>query len=118
MLDEDLINFALRIPTDKKIRSEKNITKYILRKLASKYLPYDIAWRAKEKFWEGSGITDKLTEKIESLISDEEFEENKVLEKGFQLRNKEEFYYYKVFREFFPDINISDVLSFTTDFSG
>ncbi len=117
MLDEDLINFALRIPTDKKIRSEKNITKYILRKLASKYLPYDIAWRAKEKFWEGSGITDKLTEKIESLISDEEFEDNKVLEKGFQLRNKEEFYYYKVFREYFPDINISDVLSFTTDFS-
>jgi asparagine synthase (glutamine-hydrolysing) len=116
MLDEELIHFALKIPTDKKVRSEKNITKYILRKLASKYLPYDIAWRTKEKFWEGSGITDKLTEKIESLVDDKEFEENRILEKGFTLRNKEEYYYYKIFKGFFPNIEISDVLSFTKDF--
>jgi asparagine synthase (glutamine-hydrolysing) len=117
MLDEELIDFALKIPTDKKVRSEKNITKYILRKLAAKYLPDDIAWRIKEKFWEGSGITDRLTEKIESFISDEEFAENRVLEKGFRLRNKEELYYYKIFREYFPDIEIDDVLSFTKDFN-
>ncbi|MFO7929422.1 MAG: asparagine synthase-related protein [Candidatus Humimicrobiaceae bacterium] len=116
MLDENLINFAMTIPTSKKIKRNENISKYVLRRVAEKYLPDDIAWRAKEKFWEGSGIQDTLTEKIEENISDSEFSQNRKLENGFVLRNKEEMYYYKIFRKFFPNVNIDHILSFTGDF--
>lgn len=39
----------MRIPTDKKIKKDKNISKYILRKVASNYLPDSIAWRENEE---------------------------------------------------------------------
>ncbi|MGM0366228.1 MAG: asparagine synthase-related protein [Actinomycetota bacterium] len=117
MLDENLIDFAMTIPTEEKIKKAENISKYILRKVAEKYLPKEIAWRAKEKFWEGSGILDTLTEKIEDNIDDSEFEKNRKLDNGFVLRNKEEMYFYNIFRKFFGDLDINSVLSFTGDFS-
>ncbi len=117
MLDENLINFALTIPTEEKIKKQNNISKYILRKVAEKYLPHEIAWRGKEKFWEGSGILDTLTKKIEYNIGDHEFENNRKLDNGFILRNKEEMYFYNIFRDFFGDLDIGSILSFTLDFN-
>ena len=117
MLDEDLLEFALQIPTEYKVNYDKKITKYILRIMASKYLPDFIVWRPKDKFWEGSGIYDRLQKRIVQLISDKEYENNKTLIDGFVLRNKEELYYYKIFREYFPHINYNNFLSFTENFS-
>ena len=62
MLDENLLNYVLKIPPKNKVRT--NTGKYILRKVASKYLPDNIAWRDKEKFWEGSGIEDTLEKRL------------------------------------------------------
>jgi asparagine synthase (glutamine-hydrolysing) len=105
------------IPAELKIDKKKKATKNILRKVAEKYLPADIVWRTKDKFWEGSGIYDKLKIKIDSIISDKEFDKNSLLKNGFRLRNKEEYYYYKIFTGFFPDIDYSKLLSFTEDFN-
>lgn len=116
-LDEQLISYSLMIPAELKIDKKKKATKNILRKVAEKYLPADIVWRTKDKFWEGSGIYDKLKIKIDSIISDKEFDKNSLLKNGFRLRNKEEYYYYKIFTGFFPDIDYSKLLSFTEDFN-
>ncbi len=115
LLDENLLNYVLRIPPGDKVRKDKNTGKYILRKIAARYLPADIAWRDKDKFWEGSGIEDTLEKKIDHIISDKEFTES-ASPGGNILRNKEEAYYYRVFREHFPDVDINNFLSFTQDF--
>ncbi len=117
MLDEILMEYVLRIPPELKLNYDKQLTKDILRKVAEKYLPASIVWRPKDKFWEGSGILNTLTEKIDIEVSENEYENNKSLENGFILRNKEEYYYYKVFREFFADVDFYDFLSFTRNFN-
>jgi len=114
-LDENLLNYVLKIPPKNKVRT--NTGKYILRKIASKYLPDDIAWRDKDKFWEGSGIEDTLEKKINTIITDKEFSDNKESPDSPNLRNKEEAYYYKVFNDYYSDIDIDNILSFTQDFN-
>jgi asparagine synthase (glutamine-hydrolysing) len=117
ILDESLLNFVLRIHPKNKVRKDKNISKYILRKVASKYLPESITWREKDKFWEGSGISDTLEKKIDTMIADDEFKKIRDLMGSFRLRNKEEAYYYEIFRNYYSDVDISNILSFTQDFN-
>jgi len=117
MLDENLLDYVLKIPSKNKVRKDKNTGKYILRQVAAKYLPYDIAWRSKDKFWEGAGIEDTLEKKINAIIPDKEFLDNVESSDGPTLRNKEEAYYYRVFKDYYPDVNIGDILSFTQDFN-
>jgi asparagine synthase (glutamine-hydrolysing) len=116
ILDESLLDFVLKIHPENKIRKDKNISKYILRKVASNYLPESITWRGKDKFWEGSGISDILDKKIGTMITDDEFIKRRDLIGAFRLRNKEEAYYYEIFRNYYSDININNILSFTKDF--
>ena len=117
MLDENLLNYVLKIPPKNKVPEDRNTGKYILRKVASKYLPDKIAWRDKAKFWEGSGIEDTVEEMINTIITDKEFSDNNSSPDGPVLRNKEEVYYYKVFKEYYSDIDIDNILSFTQDFN-
>lgn len=117
ILDESLLNFVLRIHPKDKVRRDKNISKYILRKVASKYLPESITWRKKDKFWEGSGISDTLGKKIDTMIADDEFIKRRNLMDAFRLRNKEEAYYYEIFRNYYSNVDINNILSFTRDFN-
>jgi len=117
MLDENLLDYVLKIPPKNKVRKDKNTGKYILRKVAAKYLPDNIAWRSKDKFWEGAGIDDTLEKKINTIITDEEFSDNIESSDGPTLRNKEEAYYYRIFKDYYPDVNIENILSFTQDFN-
>ncbi|MCJ7690031.1 MAG: asparagine synthase-related protein, partial [Clostridiaceae bacterium] len=116
-LDENLLDYVLKIPPRNKVRKNINTGKYILRKVASKYLPDVIAWRDKEKFWEGSGIEDTLEKKINTIITDKEFSDDRRSPDSPNLRNKEEAYYYKVFKDYYSDIDIDNILSFTQDFN-
>lgn len=116
-LDEELLEFSLCIPPKYKISHKKKSTKHILRLMASRYLPDSIVWRPKDKFWEGSGILNCLKEKIDKEIPDNEFTNRKTLKDGFTMRNKEEYYYYKIFQDFFPGINYNNFLSFTENFN-
>ena len=65
LLDESLMEYVLRIPPELKLDYERNLTKNILRKVASNYLPDSIVYRPKDKFWEGSGINDSLASRID-----------------------------------------------------
>ena len=117
MLDEDLVEYALMIPPDEKLDYDKCLTKIVLRKLAEKSLPYDIAWRPKDKFWEGSGIYNIIGKKIDKIITDSDYLRNRKINDNFILRNKEELYYYRIFRSFYPEVDYNNFLSFTKVFN-
>ncbi len=62
-LDTDLVDLALRMPVDLKLRSTGDgelVEKYILRLVAEPLLPAEIVWRGKQQFDEGSGTVDAL----------------------------------------------------------
>lgn len=99
-LDREVVDFALRIPPEYKIRRRgRPVEKWILRVTLDGLLPEEIVWRPKSKFWEGSGIGDLLAAHAEDAISDSEFEREHTLPGGLQLHTKEELFYYRIFRE-------------------
>ena len=64
-LDKELVEFSTKLPVDLKLN--KNETKYILKKVAERYLPLDIIYRPKTGF--GAPIRKWITEDMESLIN-------------------------------------------------
>ena len=68
-LDNDLVDFSYRIPPELKLKN--NVTKYILKKVAERYLPMEVIYRSKAGFgapvrkW----ITEDLSELVESRLS-------------------------------------------------
>ncbi len=102
-LNKKFMEFALSIPPDLKLKREKNKIwgKWILRKVFEDCLPEDIIWRKKMPIESGSGFN-KLRRIISSKISEKEFRET--LKLPIRFRNKEHFYYYKIYRNVIGDI--------------
>ena len=75
-MDKEIIDFALQIPVDLKIRryNGKVCGKWILRKAFEDILPKELIWQDKRPLEYGSGMH-RLREIISSEISDDEFEE-------------------------------------------
>ena len=73
-LDNDLVDFSYKIPPELKLKN--NVTKYILKKVAERYLPMEVIYRSKAGFgapvrkW----ITEDLAELVESRLSRENIE--------------------------------------------
>ena len=103
-LDKEFMDFSCGIDHALKIREENGKTrgKWILRKAFEGVLPQEILWQTKRPLEYGSGMTE-LRKVIESMISDEEFEEGK---KKYPIKfwNKEHFYYYRIYREVVGEI--------------
>ncbi|MDZ7691006.1 MAG: asparagine synthase C-terminal domain-containing protein [Balneolaceae bacterium] len=64
-LDKELVSFAGKIPTKYKLRG--NETKYILKKVAEKYLPHDVIYRSKTGF--GAPIRDWLKNDLKPFVN-------------------------------------------------
>lgn len=111
-LDLNLVDFALRIPDSMKY-GPLGQEKWILRKAFSHLLPREIVSRKKKKFSIGAGSFDLIAQVAEEKISDEEFEKNRVTEAGHKLKSKEEFLYYKIFHEFFPQRAAEEAVEFS-----
>lgn len=97
--DPDVVDFALRIPPEFKLRD--GVEKWILRQALVGLLPDSVLWRTKAKFWEGAGVQEVLAQHAESVVSDRDFRQERVLPNGWRLNSKEELFYYRVFREHF-----------------
>lgn len=98
-IDKNIIDFALQLPADLKIRkyNGKVWGKWILRKAFEELLPAKIIWQDKRPLESGSGMT-KIRETISSKVCDEEFEKvNK--SSSIKFINKEHFYYYKIYKK-------------------
>lgn len=101
-LDVELVKLAFRISPRLKMYGRRKVEKWILRKTAERYLPHSIIWRGKEKFAIGTGIADVLKQLAEERVSPAEFRRERYLSNGFEIKSREEYYYYKLFRRFFP----------------
>ncbi|MFV9646536.1 MAG: asparagine synthase C-terminal domain-containing protein [Desulfobacterales bacterium] len=103
-LDKEFMDFSRGIDVDLKIRRENGQTwgKWILRKAFEDVMPQEILWQSKRPLEVGSGMT-KLRNIIESRVTDEEFEAGK---RSFPIkfRNKEHFYYYRIYRDVVGEI--------------
>ena len=66
-LDHIFFEYASGIKIN--LRNKSGILKYILRKMSEKYLPHEIAWRPKEQFTVGTGLTQYITNWISSIPS-------------------------------------------------
>jgi asparagine synthase (glutamine-hydrolysing) len=101
-----VVDFALRIPVDFKLRDD--IEKWIVRRAMTDLLPDGVLYRTKSKFWEGAGVGDLLARYAEDRISTRDFESERVLANGWRLRTKEELMYYRIFREQFGELDNLD----------
>jgi len=115
IMDNEVAEFAYGLPVEWKIYEEggKKIEKWILRKAFEDDLPEEIVWRKKAKFFKGAGSADILKQFAEQRISDEEFEREKQIDDDFVLRSKEELYYYRIFKEYFPHKSILETIGRT-----
>lgn len=67
-------------------------------------LPKKVLWRTKAKFWQGAGIGDLLSQHAEEKITDWDFQREKTLSNGWTLNSKEELMYYRIFKEYFGEL--------------
>ena len=102
-LDVDVIDLAFKINTDLKV---KESAKWVLRKVAEKYLPEQIVWRIKEKFAIGTGIGQFLQKYAENNITEAEIEEE-FKDSGINFASKEELLYWRYFKNHY---NRSDII--------
>jgi len=121
-LDVALVDLAMKIPAELKIReSEKvgdRIEKWILRKAFEDtgYLPDEILWRYKVQYTQGAGC-ESLGEKMaEREMSDDEYERIRAENPHAVINSKEAAYYYKVFRHFHPQDSILGSIGIWTGF--
>lgn len=103
-LDREVIDWAMRLPIELKIPREGEMEKQVLREAFAGWLPDELLWRVKAQFGDGSGARDALSDEVAADIADAEFE----AERGAvdpPLRTKEELAYYRVWREWLPDVD-------------
>jgi asparagine synthase (glutamine-hydrolysing) len=101
-LDPRFKKFAMGLPPYLKVQKEKGKVwgKWILRKAFENLLPQEIVWRVKTPIEHGSG-TSILPRYFDSIIHGAEFEEKKskyLTEDGVTLRDKEQLFYYEIYR--------------------
>ncbi len=114
-LDKKLVKYTLRIPPTLLESGAKRQEKHLLRETFKNYLPASVFKRPKMKFSIGAGSSNQLFEESNKRITDKEFESNKKLSDGSLLRSKEEYYYYKVFKDIFGDTIPLDLIGRTVD---
>ena len=127
-LTPELVEFALTIPPELKLKwdnsrkEEHPVEKWILRWTFSDYLPEDIVWRDKQMFGEGSGSIDlcqalnrqgKIDVYGETIelpddlsgegVYGEDIRQQFLEEEGVLVRSQEEYFYYLIFKRFYPE---------------
>ena len=108
-LDPQVLDLALEIPSDLKLRpGNPPIEKWVLRKCIEDVLPGSIVWRRKAKFWEGAGVQEVLSEHAEHTVGDADFLAGRSLPNGWVLNSKEEFLYYRIFKERYGELETLD----------
>lgn len=105
-LDEAVRAFALTLDAADLVGEHEGsrFGKVILRRAFADVLPAEITWRVKTPIEYGSGSTALAGFATES-ISDAEFEAARTLierEDGVRLRDKEQYFYYRMYRQIFP----------------
>jgi asparagine synthase (glutamine-hydrolysing) len=97
-LDIEFLTYIFSIPVNLK-NSHENQEKRLLREAFKEYLPASIINRPKQKFSDGAGSIEVFKKIAEDQITDADFKK----ENNSKVRTKEELFYYRIFKKFYPD---------------
>jgi asparagine synthase (glutamine-hydrolysing) len=104
-LDLDVLEYAMSIPSDLKLRRNgETIDKWILRRALTGLLPEELLRPSSTALWHGAGVAFLLALSAEDQITDAEFHQERVLPNGWLLEDKEALMYYRIFREHFGEL--------------
>ena len=119
-LDVDMIDLSMKIPPELKIREHNGakIEKWILRKAFEDtgYLPDEILWRYKVQYTQGAGCESLGEALAEKEMSEDEFERIKAENPKATINSREAAYYFKIFRQFYPQDSILGSIGIWTGF--
>ena len=101
-LDRAVTDFCLKIPAKWKVYGREQVEKWILRRAFSGRLPEDIVWRSKRAFAAGAGSSAIMGSLVEKQVSSSNFIAHQQTEEGLRLNSAEELYYYRIFKDSFP----------------
>ena len=101
-LDSKVVDFCLKIPLSCKIHGPEQVGKWILRQGFHDRLPKHIIYQTKRFFAQGSGIAGIMRTIAERYVSSSELFEHNLIESNPRLSSIEELYYYRIFKERFP----------------
>lgn len=108
-LDKDFVEYYMNIDTELKMYNGNKIEKELLRKAFNDgtYLPDEVLWRNKEAFSDGCSSSDDswykiIQNHIDTIITDEEFESEKIKYTHNQPELKESLYYRQIFDKYYP----------------
>ena len=111
-LSAAVFDCARRIPLRYKLHRTPGkgpVEKWILRRAAGDLLPRSIRERPKAKFWEGSGLGDRMRHLAERRVTAADFARERRLPDGRELASREELMCYRIFRGFFGEVEPSFV---------
>ncbi|MBE9502465.1 MAG: asparagine synthase [Chloroflexi bacterium] len=101
-LDRAVTDFCLKIPAKWKVYGPEQVEKWILRRAFSGRLPEHIVWRVKIPFGAGAGSSAIMDSLAEKQVSSSDFLAHQQTEDGLRLNSAEELYYYRTFKDSFP----------------
>jgi asparagine synthase (glutamine-hydrolysing) len=102
-LDRSMVETAFKLPPEWKMQPHGTPEKELLRRSFTDLLPEAIAWRPKQKFSQGTGSANLMSEYAHENISDHSYAEERTTSAGMELRSKEELMYYRIFRAQYGD---------------
>ncbi len=111
-LDQKVIELALKMPLSFKI-GPQNEEKWIVREAFADMLPVEITRRKKQKFSAGAGSQLVIAQAAENLITDHDYAREKISANGHTIQSKEELFYYRIFRERFPELAAEQTVAFS-----
>jgi asparagine synthase (glutamine-hydrolysing) len=109
-LDDRVTAFCVKIPPTWKVYGKEKGEKWILRKAFADLLPDNILNRVKQPFASGAGSA-KLTELIGQRAGSEADSVYRKTESNIALKSEAEVYYYRLFKEKFPDDSLEKLVT-------
>ncbi len=110
-LDGRVTAFCSKIPMAWKVHGKEKVEKWILRKAFTGLLPDHILSRVKQPFASGAGSA-KLTQSIgQRAGAGEDYLHNRQTKSDISLRSEAEIYYYRIFRERFPETSFEKLVT-------
>ena len=101
-LDLKVVDFSRKIPITRKIHGSEQVGKWIVRQAFEGCLPEHIIYQTKRFFAQGSGVAWIMRAQAEKHISESELAEHNSMDGNPWLSSVEELYYYRMFKETFP----------------
>ena len=102
-LDARVMDFSLKIPIEHKIHGSEQVGKWVVRQAFEGCLPDHIIYQTKRFFAQGSGVAYIMKNEAERNLSSIDLSEHNKTEGTPWLSSIEELYYYRMFKETFPD---------------